>query len=113
MKRLEDWIDYIEGDLGRAEKAECDLLLKHSLSDQLILDNLRRVRRCVENNSPTASAEKLLKDNQYLEKLHGQIMKAVKKETRKTPLTVISSSSEEALSTSERDSSRARGSYRL
>ncbi len=113
MKRLEDWIDYIEGDLSRAEKAECDLLLRHSISDQLILDNLRRVRRCVELNTPTAPVEKLLKDNQYLEKLHGQIMKAVKKETRKASLTVVSSSNEEALSTSSRDPSRARGSYKF
>src|SRR5690242_12917316 len=114
MKRL-DWIDYIEGEMTKAEKAKADLLLKHSISDQLVVDNLRRVRSHVELINPARESEKLINDKQYMEKLQSQIMKEVRKISRKTPLTVVSTGpvAEETLSASERGPSRPRGSYRI
>lgn len=116
MKKLEDWIDYLEGEVSLRERTEMNLLLKHSLSDQTILDNLRRLRQAVYESDMTRSADKLLADRQYLEKLQSQVMKEVKKAkiAEAGHLTVISvnASTEDAALASESGRVRSRGIYR-
>ncbi|MEK6556082.1 MAG: hypothetical protein AABZ31_12630 [Bdellovibrionota bacterium] len=112
MKKLEDWIDYLEGEGSLRERTEMNLLLKHSISDQMVLDNLRRLRQAVYETDSTRGADLLLGDKQYMEKMQSQIMKEVRKtkQTHAPNLTVIAG--EETLSTSEQDPARVRGLYR-
>lgn len=111
MKKLEDWIDYLEGEGSLRERTEMNLLLKHSISDQMILDNLRRLRQAVYETDSTREADALLADKQYAEKMQSQIMK----EVRKTKLAQVSTltvvAGEETLSTSTQAPSRVRGLY--
>ncbi len=112
MRKLEDWIDYIEGEGTLRERTEMNLLLKHSISDQMVLDNLRRLRQAVFETDSTREADALLADRQYLEKMQSQIMKEVRKtrQSQAPNLTVIAG--EDTLSTSEQDPARVRGLYR-
>ena len=115
MKKMEDWIDYLEGEVSLKQRTEMNLLLKHSISDQLILDNLRRLRQSLYEIDSTRTADKLLADKTYMEKLQSQIMKEVKKAkvAEAGHLAVVNSTGEETLSASGPDSSRPRETYRI
>ena len=77
MGKLEDCIDYLELALDRRKMAKLSLLLKHSIADQVILDNLRRLRRLVQSSDPAQPIYRLSNDPVYNEKLHASIMQKV------------------------------------
>lgn len=112
MKKLEDWIEYLEGEVSLKDRTEMNLLLKHSMADQLILDNLRRLRQCVRESDQARSEEKLLNDKQYHERIQSQIMREVRKIrfAERPNLTVVTP--EENLSASVKGPSRLRDVYR-
>jgi hypothetical protein len=78
MKELEEWIDLMEGETWPEQTANLNLLLEHSLADQTIMDNLRRLRQATKEAHTDTAVEKLLRDQTYLEKLHSQIMRSVR-----------------------------------
>lgn len=78
MKKLEDWIDFMEGENWPEQTANLSLLLEHSLADQTVMDNLRHLRRAIKEAHVDNAVEKLLNDKTYLEKLHAQIMRGVR-----------------------------------
>lgn len=112
MRKLEDWIDYVEGEGTLRERTEMNLLLKHSIADQMILDNLRRLRQVVFAVDSTRKADALFADRQYMEKMQSQIMKEIRKakKSQAPSLTVVAG--EETLSTSAQDPARVRALYR-
>jgi hypothetical protein len=85
MKELEEWIDLMEGESWPAQTANLNLLLEHSLADQTVLDNLRRLRQATKEAHESVAVEKLLKDQSYLEKLHAQIMRGVRQNRPGSP----------------------------
>jgi hypothetical protein len=110
MKELEEWIDLMEGESWPAQTANLNLLLEHSLADQTVLDNLRRLRQATKEAHEDAAVEKLLKDQAYLEKLHAQIMREVRQKRAGRPTLQVVEHSDSA-STQEPDQPISRVSY--
>jgi hypothetical protein len=77
MGKLEDWIDYLEGslDLGKMEKLS--MLLRHSINDQVIHDNLRRLRQNIKETDPAREIQSQTNNPEFMERLHNRIMSGV------------------------------------
>lgn len=78
MKSFEDWIDFMEEELTAEEQTELELMLRHSVSDRMIYQNLSRLREEIKASDP---AEVLLEskdvDSKFLEKLHRKTMSKI------------------------------------
>jgi len=74
-KRLDKlwWVDFIEGDLSEADLKQVEMILKNSETDQLIVDNLERLRQILKNNDPIDVPVK----DEYFEDLTARIMNQV------------------------------------
>lgn len=44
------WVDYVESELTSEDLRQVEMILKNSETDQLIVDNLSRLRRLLKNN---------------------------------------------------------------
>ncbi len=77
MTRLEDWIDFIEGEADEKTRGRLSLLLAHSKTDRLIYKNLRRLRQIVLHADKAEAIEPLLENEKLMMDLHNRIMKTV------------------------------------
>lgn len=73
------WIDYMEEEADPSDRESLDMLLDHSVTDQLILQNYRSVRRTIKAADPALGYEKLLSDQGYQMKFCSQVMKNLDK----------------------------------
>ena len=78
MRKLHEWIEYMEGEGLLKPMSKLALLLKHSLVDQVILDNLRRLRRLVKQLDPAFEIEEKLSSAEFLNDFHSQTMNQIK-----------------------------------
>lgn len=77
MRRLEDWIEYMEGEGNPHQMGQLNLLLKHSLADQQVLDNLRRLRKWLKWTDPCEEIEYVLDDKKFEKNFHKRIMNEI------------------------------------
>ena len=77
MRKLEEWIDFMEGECTPQELSKLGLLLKHSISDQVVLDNLRRLRRATKACDPAHEIEHAIADENLMADLHSRTMKRI------------------------------------
>lgn len=74
MRKLENWIDFMENECSPKEEAQLKMLLNFSKGDQLILDNLRRLRNLIKLCDKADAIEGLLSEEKFLQKSHKAIM---------------------------------------
>ncbi len=74
MRKLEDWIEYMEGEGILRFMGKLGLLLRHSLTDQLVLDNLRRLRRILKQADPALEIENQISSSEFLGNFHAETM---------------------------------------
>ena len=79
MAKLEEWIDYMEGEADLKLMAKLGMLLEHSRDDREILQNLMRVRQMIELSDPAHEIHEFVEDPAYLERLHARTMSRIKK----------------------------------
>jgi hypothetical protein len=82
MNKLEEWIDYMEGEADLNLMAKLGLLLEHSRRDREILQNLMRVRKLIELADPSEAIHEIVEDPEYLERLHARTMATIKKKVK-------------------------------
>ena len=67
----------MEGECSAKQEEKLSLLLKHSIADQVVLDNLRRLRRIVKECDPALAIEAALSDENFMAELHAGTMKRI------------------------------------
>lgn len=77
MIKLEDWIDFIEDECTPKRRAQLKMLLKFSVADRLILDNLRRIRQLIKLCDRADEIEGMLDQKEFLQDSHKQIMNRI------------------------------------
>lgn len=77
MRKLEEWIEYMEGEGDLEKMGQLGLLLKHSLEDQVVLNNLRRLRRMIELTDPSDIIEDQISNSDFLGQFHQKTMKSI------------------------------------
>jgi site-specific recombinase len=77
MRRLEDWIDYMEKEVDPQKLDQLKMLLKHSISDQEVLDNLRRLRKWLLWADPAENIDYIIEDKKFEKNFHRQIMQTI------------------------------------
>jgi hypothetical protein len=82
MRKLEDWIEYIEGEGDPKRMSKLGMLLKHSSTDKLVVDNLRRLRRAVHEVDPADKINDVISNSDFLGDFHSRIMDALNLQTR-------------------------------
>lgn len=80
MTKLEDWIDYMEGEADLKKMAKLGLLVEHSERDREILTNLMRVREHIRLADPANAIEDQISKPSFLKNLHREILSAVQSE---------------------------------
>lgn len=100
MRKLEEWIEVMEDEedkaAGRALNGKRDvkqkqleklsLLLKHSPPDQVVFDNLRRLRRLIaQSGDPANAIEEMISGADFTAKLHGKIMDQITSVGKRRP----------------------------
>lgn len=78
MRKLSDWVDFMEGELTPKHIERLSLLLKHSIADQLILDNLRRLRRLIKKTDRAKLALETINEPEFLNQFHNRVMNSIK-----------------------------------
>lgn len=85
LNKLEDWIDYIEESLPVRKKEKLDLLLRFSMDDQMVVDNLTRLRRLVKHSDSAKNIDVELNSKLFMMELKNAIMdKITSKANRKS-----------------------------
>ena len=74
MSRESWWLDYVEGELDPATRAEMKALLKHSKADQAVVEALSSTKELLKEHEPPASEPA---DDLFFDALHDKIMAAV------------------------------------
>jgi hypothetical protein len=74
MRRLEDWIEYMEGEGAQKWMGQLGLLLKHSIADQVVLDNLRRLRRLIKKTDLADKINDTISNVEFLSGMHAKVM---------------------------------------
>ena len=74
MRKLEDWIEYMEGEGLLKLMGRLGMLLRYSSTDQLVLDNLRRLRRILKNSDPALDIENEISSSEFLGNFHADTM---------------------------------------
>ena len=74
MRKLEDWIEYMEGEDDTKRMGQLGLLLQHSPENQIVLENLRRLRRLIAESDSARDIESTISKSAILEDLHDRIM---------------------------------------
>lgn len=74
------WIDYVEGELEPKLKTAAELLLAHSTTDRLIVENLKNLK----NALMTAAEVDLPQSDQYWEELKTKVMNQIEVEKNST-----------------------------
>jgi hypothetical protein len=77
MRRLEEWIDLLEGESGVRQSSKLGLLLKHSKPDQEVYANLTRLRRIVKKCDPAYALEAVLHDEKFMMDMHKRTMQSL------------------------------------
>ncbi len=77
MRKLEDWIDYLEDECPPKRRAQLNMLFKFSVADRLILDNLRRLRQLIQLCDKADAIEGLLNQKEFLQDSHAKIMERI------------------------------------
>lgn len=77
MRKLEEWIEYMEGEEEYAQMGKLSLLLKHSGSDQVVLENLRRLRKWLKWADPAQDIEDQISNSEFLKDFHAKTMSQV------------------------------------
>lgn len=77
MRALSDWIDFMEGEGTVKQLERMSLLLKHSIADQMILDNLRRLRRALKKSDPAVDKFEQINRPEFLTDFHERVMKEI------------------------------------
>lgn len=75
--RLIDWIEYMEGEGDPEKMSQLSMLLKHSIADQVVLDNLRRLRRMIKCADPADDVMDKVSNAEFLESMHLKIMEQI------------------------------------
>jgi hypothetical protein len=78
MSKLSEWIDFTEGEMDLKSMERLALLLKHSIADQLILDNLRRLRKIVKKSDPMTDQKSVLNEPEFLNQFHEKVMRSIR-----------------------------------
>ncbi|MEQ1663848.1 MAG: hypothetical protein ABL927_00570 [Bdellovibrionales bacterium] len=81
MSKLEEWIEYMEAGLPQSDE-HLGMLLEHSITDQLVLDNLRRLRRVIKMTDPSEDCDEALRNEQFLKSFHARVMGKIKREVK-------------------------------
>ena len=74
MRKLEDWIDYMEGEADLKTMGRLGLLIEHSRADREVLSNLMRMRMLIEHADPAIALEPLTEKAGFLDRLHDRVM---------------------------------------
>ena len=74
MTKLEDWIDYMEGEASERTRERLKLLLAYSKNDRLVYKNLRRLRQMILHADPAETIEPILENERLMLELHDRIM---------------------------------------
>lgn len=74
MSRESWWLDYVEGELDPATRAEMKALLKYSKADQAVVEALSSTKELLKEHEPPASEPA---DDLFFDALHDKIMAAV------------------------------------
>jgi hypothetical protein len=90
MRKLEDWIDYLEDECPPKRCVQLNMLLKFSVADRLILDNLRRLRQLIKLCDPADAIEGVLCQKEFLQDSHSQIMAGIMSPSGRRPDDVVS-----------------------
>ena len=92
MIKLEDWIDFIEGECNEKVRGQINLLLEHSETDRMVYANLIRLRQILVHADKANEIESLLDDDKRMLDLHNQIMQNIEaNSTASRPLQASSS----------------------
>ena len=115
MKSFENWIDFMEEEVNEDERSELELLLRHSVSDRMVYDNLLRLREQIKVSDPVKAALKdNLDDNKFYERLHRKTMsKIINSVQSKESATLSSPRQASTLSIPELDSLSPHIFYRI
>lgn len=79
MRRLEDWIDYMEAESSEQEMSQLSLLLKHSVADQEVLENLQRLRKWVKWSDPCEAVDYIIEDKKFEKSFQERVMATIGK----------------------------------
>jgi hypothetical protein len=90
MRKLEDWIDYLEDECPPKRRTQLNMLLKFSVADRLILDNLRRLRQLIQLCDKADDIEGLLNQKEFLHDSHAKIMESIKNQSGSRPNDALS-----------------------
>lgn len=77
VANLEMLVEYLEGESEPRGRAKLEMLLRHSIHDRVVLDNLRRLRQMVKNLDPAQDIDRLLNNQVTLGRLTDRIMSGV------------------------------------
>jgi len=77
MRKLEEWIDYMEDEAPLQQHAELTMLLRHSAADRIVFENLTRLRQLIALCDPADAIEGVISRPDFLEKLHSQIVSSI------------------------------------
>jgi|GEM_PF-1094447 len=74
MSRESWWLDYVEGELDPATRAEMKALLRHSKADREVVEALSSTKELLKEHEPPATEPA---DDLFFDALHDKIMAAV------------------------------------
>jgi len=74
MSRESWWLDYVEGELDPATRAEMKALLRHSKADREVVEALSSTKELLKDHEPPATEPA---DDLFFDALHDKIMAAV------------------------------------
>ena len=80
MQRLEDWIDFMEGESNHVQHGRLGLLLKHSIADRLVFENVRRLRCAIKDADAAELLTPLLNNERFMADMHQSIMARIREE---------------------------------
>ncbi len=78
MRKLSEWVDFMEGEVTLKQIERLTFLLKHSPEDQVILENLRRLRRSLRQADPARIAVETINEPEFLQAFHTRVMDGIK-----------------------------------
>ncbi len=74
MRKQEEWIDFIEGEDCDVNLSQLGFLLKHSKQDQMVVDNLRRLRSVISQVDIANEIDDKMEDTEFMSDFHNRVM---------------------------------------
>jgi hypothetical protein len=82
MSRENWWLDFVEGDIDEATRAEMKTLLRHSPAEQEVVKSIQNTKAMLLEHDPLAAR---LSTNDQLDFLHDRIMAGIEDKVIKAP----------------------------